>query len=332
MRILRHRDVAAALAGRERDTISVVRQAYLAHHDGLAVIPHSSFLRPPGEDGNRFIALPALHESAAGAAGIKWVASFPRNITEGLPRASAVVVMNSPSTGFPVALLEGSLINAQRTAASAALAAALLAPADTTAVTLFGCGLINTEVLRFLAVVFPALAEITLFDIDRDRAQRCGRACAGLVPGAAVRIAPDPASALAAHQLVSIATTASRPHLDLGACRPGSTLLHLSLRDIRPEDMLSGQNFVDDADHVCREQTSVFLAAEMLGSRDFITASIGQLISGGVSRTPERTAIFSPFGLGVLDVALAQAVLAIAAKEELGVVIDDFTPERNAHA
>jgi N-[(2S)-2-amino-2-carboxyethyl]-L-glutamate dehydrogenase len=331
MRILRHRDVVRALTGRERDTISVIREAYLAHENGQTVVPHSRFLRPPGEDGNRFIALPALHESATGAAGIKWVASFPGNIDAGLPRASAVVITNSLSTGFPVALLEGSLISAQRTAASAALAAALLAPEETTAVTLFGCGLINTEVLRFLAVVFPLLADVTLFDTDRDRALRCGQACAGIVPGAAVRIAPDPASALAAHHLVSIATTASRPHLDLGACRPGSTLLHLSLRDIWPEDMLSCQNFVDDADHVCREQTSVFLAAEMLGSRDFISGSIGQLLSRSVTRTPERTAIFSPFGLGVLDVALAQAVLAIACKEELGVVIDDFSPERSAH-
>jgi len=40
-------------------------------------------------------------------------------------------------------------------------------------------------------------------------------------------------------------------------------VLHLSLRDIRPDALLEGVNVVDDADHVCREATSVDLAARL---------------------------------------------------------------------
>jgi N-[(2S)-2-amino-2-carboxyethyl]-L-glutamate dehydrogenase len=325
MRVLGHREVGRALAGRELDTIAVIRDAYQAYDQGRSVVPFSSFMRPAGSDSDRFIALPAMTETAA---GLKWIASFPGNLRSGLPRASAVIVLNSPSTGYPVALLEGSLISAQRTAASAVLAALLLCRERVTGVSLIGCGAINSEVLRFLAVACPGLTDVTLYDSDPGQARRCADACAAGVPAVAVRVAPDPAAALAEHRLVSIATTATRPHLDLRTCRPDSTLLHVSLRDIQPQDVLGCQNVVDDADHVCRERTSVFLAAQLHGSRDFIDASIGQLARGGDGwrRAPGRTVIFSPFGLGALDVALAEIVLARAEKDNLGQVIEDFNP------
>jgi N-[(2S)-2-amino-2-carboxyethyl]-L-glutamate dehydrogenase len=90
--------------------------------------------------------------------------------------------------------------------------------------------------------------------------------------------------------------------------------------------ILACQNVVDNADHVCREGTSLFLAEELTGGRAFIGASIGELLRGGVDfiRDPGRTVIFSPFGPEALDVALAQFVLATAISNGLGLKIDDF--------
>jgi 2,3-diaminopropionate biosynthesis protein SbnB len=339
MLVLRHADVREILTGRERETIGVVRDAYRAHDEGQTVIPHSSFLRIPGAGRNRIIALPAFLAGSPGAAsspappsavGIKWIASFPGNISRALPRASAVIVLNSLENGAPVALIEASAISAQRTAASASLAAELLHPAaDGGGLTLFGCGVINLEVLRFLALFFPQISRVTLYDVDPHQAARCAGKCADIVPGAEVRIAPGPAAALAAHSLISVATTATAPHLELDACHPAATVLHLSLRDIHPEDIIGCHNIVDDADHVCREHTSLSLAEARTGNRGFISASIGQLVrsTGRFTREPGRRVIFSPFGLGALDIALASHVLAVAVRRGIGERIGGFAPD-----
>jgi 2,3-diaminopropionate biosynthesis protein SbnB len=328
--ILKWQEVAALLEGREAEIIEAVRAAYVAHAGGDSQLPHSLFLRFPDNAKNRIIALPAYLNHRGGIAGIKWVSSFPDNLSLGLDRASAVLVLNSTQTGRPEALIEGSLISAKRTAASAALAASYLhAGKRVDNVGIVGAGLINHEIVRFLLIAFPGLKNFTVYDLDPERSRQFKLKCEGAFDGIAVEPSPDIGGVLRSASLISFATTVARPHLhDLGECAPGSTILHVSLRDLSPEVILSCDNVVDDVDHVCRAETSVHLAEQVVGHRDFIRCALAEILMGNEPprRDEERVAVFSPFGLGVLDIVLGKLVIDLAGEQGKGMVVSSFLP------
>ncbi len=328
--ILKWQEVAALLEGRESEIIDAVHEAYDAHAGGDSALPHSLFLRFPDNLKNRIIALPAYLKHRGGIAGIKWVSSFPDNLNLGLERASAVLVLNSTQTGRPEALIEASLISAKRTAASAALAAQYLhegKPAD--CVGIVGAGFINHEIARFLLATFPSLKDFMVYDLDPARVQQFKLKCESVFDGVTVRPAPDINTVLRAASLISFATTAAEPHLhDLSECAPGSTILHVSLRDLSPEVILSCDNIVDDIDHVCRAQTSIHLAEQLTGHRGFIRCALAEILRGDAPprRDRESIAVFSPFGLGILDIVLGKLVLDLAGEQGKGAVISSFLP------
>ena len=107
----------------KKQVFDAVEAAYRLHGSGNTLNPDSYFLRYPDRPSARIIALPAHLGGAVQKSGIKWISSFPENRASNLARASAVLILNDATTGYPLACIEASLISATRTAASAALAA-----------------------------------------------------------------------------------------------------------------------------------------------------------------------------------------------------------------
>lgn len=330
--LLKHHEVLALLDGREEEIAGVVAEAYKLHARKLSSLPHSLFLQFPDEPKNRIIALPAALSGGFNVAGIKWIASYPSNVEKGIDRASAVIVLNSRETGQPFAIIEGSAISARRTAASAAVAAQVMrGTVPYTSAALIGCGLINFEIARFLLALCSGIKRLVVHDLVPERAHAFRDNCQHAFGNVQVDVAPDVRAALAAAPLVSLATTAAVPHIaDLSACAPGTNILHVSLRDLTPEVILSVDNIVDDVDHVCRAQTSVHLAEQLTGGRDFIRCTLADILMGAAlaRRDEASVAIFSPFGLGVLDLAVARLVYDLAIEQAVGTAVDSFLPSR----
>lgn len=310
--ILSGADVTELLAGRESEIVDIVEQAYITHRNGQSSLPHSTFLRFPDNDIDRIIALPAYLGDGFEVAGVKWIASFPGNVQRGMERATAILILNSVATGRPEAILEGSLISARRTAASAASAArALLSGQAPDRIGLIGTGVINLEIARFLHAIFPKPHRFLLFDLDVARADRFATNLRENLDEAEAATAVSLEEVLGACPLVVFATTAIRPYVaDLSACRSGAVILHVSLRDLAPEAILACDNVVDDPDHVCRAQTTMHLAEQATGGRAFIRCTLADILQGAAAarRGDGSIAVFNPFGLGVLDIALGKRV------------------------
>ncbi|CAM5422510.1 2,3-diaminopropionate biosynthesis protein SbnB [Streptomyces avidinii] len=303
--------VADVLTGHEKQVTAMVEQAYRLHGEGLTVNPDSYFLRFPERPSSRIIALPASVGGDVDVHGIKWISSFPENVAAGIPRASAVVVLNDTTTGYPLACLESSVISASRTAASAALAAVTLA--DRRGVTprrvgFIGVGLIARYLHTYLVANGLSFDEVGVFDLDRGHAEGFEGYLTRSGEGR-VTIHESAESLIAGSDLIVLATVAGEPHiLDPELFSHNPLVLHVSLRDLSPEIILSSYNLVDDVDHCLKANTSPHLAEQRTGNRDFVDGTLYDLLEGRTTPPADRPVVFSPFGLGVLDLAVAKYV------------------------
>ncbi|WP_394846137.1 2,3-diaminopropionate biosynthesis protein SbnB [Pendulispora brunnea] len=311
---------------------TIIAEAYRQYADGKASAPTCHFLRFPDRPNARIIPLPA--RIAMGdhcISGIKWIASYPDNVAKGIPRASAVLILNDEETGYPLACVEASLISAARTAASATLGAHHLARGKRRAKSLgiVGNGIISKYIYQFLIGTGWEIDEVRLFDKNPAEPERFHKNVIQDRRHRVVTHTGDLESLLVASDLIVFATSAGAPHItdkELFAHNP--IVLHISLRDLGADIIAGAQNFVDSAEHALSNNTSLHLAQMEMGHADFLTGTISDLIEGRRVADPERLRIFSPFGLGVLDLALGNLVYRRAVETRRFVAVDDFFYER----
>jgi 2,3-diaminopropionate biosynthesis protein SbnB len=320
--VINGKTVSGIIRAARNECVEIVREAYLAHAEGRSVNPDSYFLRFPEKPDCRIIALPAYLGNGFDVAGLKWIASYPANIERGFPRASAVLVLNNYDTGYPFAILESSIISAARTAASAVLAAAWLNGQSRRAHSLgiVGTGFIARYVYEFLVDTGWAIEEVQLHDRSPVESQKFRDTACRLDRHRTVTVVPDAAQLVRACDLIVFTTVASAPYLtDVALFDHNPLVLHISLRDLAPELLLRSQNVVDDVEHVMKANTSPHLAEQQTGNRDFVTGTLADIMLGERSVNRSRPIVFSPFGMGILDLAVGKWVYeqAVAAGQDL---------------
>lgn len=315
--------VTDILSADPQRTIALVADTYRQHEQGMTTNPASLFLRPANPPASRVIALPAHIGGAHPRMGLKWVSSFPDNVRAGVPRASAVLILNDPGTGLPVACLEAAGISAARTAATAAIAATTLSTSRPSAIGFVGAGVIARTIADYLRHAGVVCAEARCHDLDAASAASLAAHLreswdTPTVRGATLAEALD-------CELVVFATTAAAPYVPVDLpLRAGQLVLHVSLRDLDPAHLLAANNVVDDVGHCLTARTSPHLTELATGSRDFVTGTLGAALLGVIGLDHSLPTVFSPFGLGVLDVAVGDLVLAEARRLGRTVPIDGF--------
>ncbi|MFI6627024.1 2,3-diaminopropionate biosynthesis protein SbnB [Streptomyces sp. NPDC050528] len=303
--------VQQALAGRESEIGTLVEATYRLHGAGDSVNPPSYFLRFPDRPSSRIIALPASLGGPLRVDGLKWISSFPGNTGSGLPRASAVLILNDPDTGYPYACLESSVISATRTASSAALAADKLSQGRTRPlrVGFVGTGLIARYIHTHLRATGWEFEETGVYDLSAQSAEGFrGYLERSGAPGR-ITVHDKAEGLVRSSDLLVFATIAGSPHVHDPAWFDHHPLvLHVSLRDLDPAILLASANFVDDVEHCLKADTSPHLAEQATGGREFIDGTLDDVLTGRVNVPTDRTVVFSPFGLGVLDLAVGRFV------------------------
>lgn len=288
-----------------RRLVGWIEQIVRIKDEGDCVHPLKPYLRFR-DPVNRIIAMPAFVGGAVDMAGIKWIAGFPNNYRQGLPRAHNTIILNDPATGVPLAFIHSGLLNGLRTAAvSGAMLNAYMAARPGTRIKLgiigWGpIGRLHLEMCR--ALCGDRLERIVLYDVKGVAAETIPEPVR-----AVTTIADDWRSAYRHSNVVATCTVSADTYID-EAPQPGSLLLHVSLRDYKPEAAAHMRVIVvDDWKEVCRENTDIERLHLQHGLRESDTLTIGDVVlrQALAACDPADPVFFNPMGLAVFDIGLA---------------------------
>jgi len=307
--------------------MEVVGGAQALFVQGQVRHPHKVVLRPgdtaESEEQGRFNALFASIGGPVRAMGMKWIGSFPANRKRGLPRASALIILNSPETGMPVAVMDGTLISAMRTGAMTALGVRYLAPRKTRKIGMIGAGVQSHTQILGLYTALPEVEEIALANRDLAKAEAVADECQKRW-GAPVHAVETTDEALADADVALTITTAHEPLMFARQIKQGALTVQLAGHECEFAVIQQCRKIVTDDWDVVKHRgimTPAIMHQQGLLPDSDIHANIGELILGtkpGRENDDERIH-YAHMGMGVDDVALAWAVYQTARQRGLGI-------------
>ncbi len=322
---LSQEDVVAAGGLDMDDCLRTIDETLSLYHRGEAICPQKSSLHwsddPATEETEgRIMAMPAFVGGSIRMAGMKWIPSVPENPRRGLPRGIGVILLSSPETGLPVALMDGTVVSAMRTGAVSGLAARELARPGASVLAMVGLGVQARTQLMALERALPGIEEIRVYDPDEAQVTRF----VGEQSPGRPRIVPfgDLRAAVRGCDVLVVATMAREPWFAEDWWEPGLLCLCVSGNDPTLEAITAADLIVtDDVEHETHHAARPLGRAERAGvlERDDVVP-LGAILTGDhPGRTsPDERILVTPVGMGIEDVAWATRVFRRAAEAGLG--------------
>jgi len=323
---LSQEDVRAAGGLDMRMAMEAIERAFKLLNEGQVVIPDKIVMElPPGEkERGRMNGLAAYIGGDWEVAGIKWIPSFPKNpFLRGLPRASALIILNDTQTGLPLAVMDGTIPSAVRTGAVGGLGAKYLARKDSEVLCLIGMGVQARTQAMAIKEALPSLKEIRGYDKSEERGIQSAGEIEKLT-GIATKFVQTPEEAVKGADVIVTATVANEPIVKEKWVKEGSLFIHIgSYVEEEYEVVLNSDKIVVDDWHVVKHRRTPVLARmydEKLITDSDIYANFDEIIAGkkpGRENDKERI-FFAPIGMAHEDIAVASRIYERAKREGIG--------------
>lgn len=280
------------------ELLPAIENALVDFSAGRVTQPVRSVVPVAQHDG-WFGLMPAVYKDVFGA---KLVTVFPRNAERGLHTHFAAIHLFRAETGEPLAVMDGRIITARRTAAVSAIATRELSRPDARVLAILGAGVqARTH--------FEALRRQRPFDEVRvwSRTPAHARQFADEI-GATALSAEE---AVRGADVIVTATSASEPVLCGAWVKPGAYVNAVGAvgpraRELDDALMQSAAVIVESYESARHE------SAEIVQSGALVYAELGELL-GGIKKKPETgTIVFKSLGIAVEDIAAAHLVYQAA--------------------
>jgi alanine dehydrogenase len=288
-----------------------VEKAFRAYSLGYAEMPAKSYLYFPKGD---LRAMPAyISGEGFDIAGVKCVTVHPQNGAEHLPTVMAVIILNNPQTGFPLAIMDGTYLTGLRTGAAGALAAKYLSRDDAKVAGFVGCGAQARTQLSCLLEIRD-IRKIKIWQFQKDK--ECARDFKGWAHATykLETLVSSHMDAVTMESDIVITTTPSRVPL-VNCVSPGTHINAIGAdapgkQEINPEILKQAKVVIDDWTQASHSgEINVPVSKKQMMKRD-VYALLGDIVAGkkrGRISGNEIT-LFDATGLAIQDISCAYVV------------------------
>lgn len=293
------------------DVIETLRELFGELAAGSAVQPPQSLALFPNEKGD-FISYPG----ALARKGVFGVKLSPYIVTGSRPIITAWTTLMSMTTGQPLALCDAGQLTVERTAGTTALAVDELAPKGARHLAIIGSGPVAAAHWRLVAGLRDwASAQVWSPKLrERDDGVR-----AWTTADPRIQIAASAEQACAGADVVLLCTSSGKPVIEAGWLRPGTLVTSISTNvaqahEVAPAFLASAQVYCDYRETTPGSAGEMVLATQAgLWSADRIIGDLAELVTKRCPRpTGDRPVFFRSIGLGLEDIAMAEAILRVA--------------------
>lgn len=239
--------------------------------------------------------MPAVYRDVI---GVKLVTVFPNNVNVGLDTHQALIQLFDCATGAPLAVLDGRLITAWRTAAVSALATRELAAPNARVLAILGSGVQARTHVAMLRLV-RNFEEVRVWSRTPENAHRFADEVRARVMSAADAVSGADVIVTATHSSEPVLQGEwlnDRAHLNV----VGAVGLHA--RELDTEAMRKGAVVVESREAALHESGDIVQAGAP------IYAELGEIFAGKTPKPQTPITVYKSLGVAVEDVAAARMI------------------------
>lgn len=334
IKIISQEDVAEIFRGNPDGIFNIIEDAFQKYLNEDIIMPDKISQIFDEKTQNRINCMPAtlIREKVC---GMKWVSVFPSNAGKGAQNVTGIMLLSELETGFPVAVIDGTLSTKMRTAAIGCTAAKYLAPSKVEIIGIIGAGEEARMHFTLLKRRFPTIKECRVSSLNREIEQGFIDVFKDVVPDVRF-IACDNDAHLCASgaDIIVTAISAQCPVLKAADITKGGLYIHVGGWEDEYDVARKADKIVCDDWEVVkhRSQTLCRMYKEGQLTDGDIHANLAELIAGtktGREREDEFI-YFNSVGLSYIDINFAYYIYTEAEKRGLGkdvVMAESGTPD-----
>lgn len=310
-----------------KGTLQAIEKSFELHGKQDYVQPDKPVIRWGGpeteETRGRIMSMPSYIGGDLDVAGIKWIPSMPDNPRKlGQPRASAIIILSNPHNGFPLAIMDGTLVSAMRTGAATGVAAKYLARPDSETVGLIGAGVQSRTQLMAINTVFKnKLKSVKIFDLNQEKTIQFAKDV-----GEQLNLTITPAAtaeeAVRGSDIFVTATMSTFPYIQGEWIKEGAFHAEISFWDTAPEQLAYYDKVVvDDWSQVKHHAVDVsYRAVRDHVIPENLIRELGSIVTGAEKgrESKSQKILFNPIGMSIHDVSEAYRLYTNAKKMGIG--------------